>query len=208
MKTLLLIDDDEDVLATLSFALTHPGRRILTAGTGDDGIALARQHLPDLIISDINMPGTDGRSVLQTLRADPQLGTKQIVLMTGNTTAFTPRTGMNPGADDFLVQPFSLEDVLRCVEARLKRADLNWRVEDRILADLRRALASTLPHEPFTPLAGILGLTEILRTEQGGCRPPMSMRSSRTCNRAANACIARCATISCCSNSSRSPHRP
>jgi len=165
MKTVLLIDDDEDVLATLSFALTHHGQRVLTAGTGDEGIALARQHLPDLIISDINMPGTDGRSVLQTLRADPQLGTKQIVLMTGNTSAITPRSGMNLGADDFLVKPFSLDDLLRCVEARLKRADLNWRVEDRILVDLRKALASTLPHELFTPLAGILGLTEVLRTE-------------------------------------------
>jgi signal transduction histidine kinase len=165
MKTILLIDDDETILSTFRLALEHHGRQVITAASGDEGIALARQHLPDLIISDINMPGTDGRSVLQALRADPQLGTKQIVLMTGNPSAVTPRTGMNLGADDFLVKPFSLEDLLRCVEARLDRADLNWRVEDRILVDLRKALSSTLPHELFTPLAGILGLTEILRTE-------------------------------------------
>lgn len=165
MKTILLIDDDETILATFRLALEHHGRHVITAASGDEGIALARRHLPDLIISDINMPGTDGRSVLQALRADPQLGTKQIVLMTGNTSAVTPRTGMNLGADDFLVKPFSLDDLLRCVDARLERADLNWRVEDRILVDLRKALSSTLPHELFTPLAGILGLTEILRTE-------------------------------------------
>ena len=165
MKTILLIDDDELILGTFSIALRSHGQRVLTAASGEEGIALARQHLPDLIISDINMPGTDGRSVLQALRADPQLGTKQIVLMTGNATAVTPRTGMNLGADDFLVKPFSLESLFRCVDARLRRAELNSRVEDRMLLDLRSTLSSTLPHELFTPLAGILGLTEILRTE-------------------------------------------
>lgn len=165
MKTILLIDDDEIILRIFSMALRSHGQRVLTAASGDEGIALARQHLPDLIISDINMPGTDGRSVLQALRADPQLSTKQIVLMTGNTTALTPRTGMNLGADDFLVKPFSLDSLLRCVDARLRRAELNWRVEDRMILDLRSTLSSTLPHELFTPLAGILGLTEILRTE-------------------------------------------
>jgi two-component system sensor histidine kinase/response regulator len=165
MKTILLIDDDELILGTFRIALRSEERRVLTAASGDEGIALARQHLPDLIISDINMPGTDGRSVLQALRADPQLSTKQIVLMTGNTTAVTPRTGMNLGADDFLVKPFSLDSLLRCVDARLRRAELNWRVEDRMILDLRSTLSSTLPHELFTPLAGILGLTEILRTE-------------------------------------------
>lgn len=165
MKTILLIDDDEEVLSAYRLALELHGRKVVTAASGEAGLALARIHLPDLIISDINMPGTDGRSVLQALRADPQLATKQIVLMTGNTSAVTPRGGMNLGADDFLVKPFSLEELLRCVEARLNRADLNWRVEDRILNDLRSTLSSTLPHELFTPLAGILGLTEVLRTE-------------------------------------------
>jgi two-component system sensor histidine kinase/response regulator len=165
MKTILLIDDDEAILDTFSLALKRPGRRVLTASSGEEGIAVARQHLPDLIISDINMPGTDGRSVLQAMRTDPQLATKQIVLMTGNSGAVTSRTGMNLGADDFLLKPFSLDDLLRCVEARLQRADLNWRVEDRVVLDLRSTLSSILPHELFTPLAGIIGLTEVLRAE-------------------------------------------
>jgi signal transduction histidine kinase len=165
MKTILLIDDDEAILDTFSLALKRPGRRVLTASSGEAGIALARQHLPDLIISDINMPGTDGRSVLQAMRTDPQLATKQIVLMTGNSGAVTSRTGMNLGADDFLLKPFSFDDLHRCVEARLQRADLSWRVEDRVVLDLRSTLSSILPHELFTPLAGIIGLTEVLRAE-------------------------------------------
>ncbi len=171
MKTVLIIDDDEAILSTFALALKYHGHHVITAGSGDEGIELARRHLPDLVISDINMPGTDGRSVLRALRTDPQLVSTQIVLMTGNTAAVTPRTGMNLGADDFLVKPISLEDLLRCVDVRLRRADLNWRVEDRMLLDLRSTMSTTFPHELFTPLAGILGLTEILRSEFTQMRP-------------------------------------
>lgn len=171
MKTVLLIDDDEDILSSFSLALEHHGLRVLTAESGDEGIALARQYLPDLIISDINMPGKDGLSVLQALRADPPLATRQIVLMTGNTSAVTPRTGMNLGADDFLVKPISMEELFRCVDARLARAGVNWRVEDRVVSELRATLTSTLPHELFTPLAGVLGLTAVLRSEVTNMRP-------------------------------------
>jgi signal transduction histidine kinase len=75
----------------------------------------------------------------------------------------TPRKGMEAGADDFLVKPISMEALLNCVEARLKRAQVHWRVEDRMLVQLRTSLHSTLPHEFFTPLGGIIGLIEILR---------------------------------------------
>jgi len=72
---------------------------------------------------------------------------------------------MELGADDFLVKPISLGDLLRCVEARLQRAQVHWRVEDRMLSRLRTSLQSTLPHELFTPLGGIIGLAEVLRSD-------------------------------------------
>ncbi len=72
---------------------------------------------------------------------------------------------MELGADDFLVKPVSLQDLLNCVEARLKRAQIHWRVEDRTLAKLRSTMHSNLPHEFFTPLAGIIGLSEIVRSD-------------------------------------------
>src|SRR5882724_3162324 len=146
-------------------ALEHKNYRVLTATSGDAGLELARKNLPDLILTDIHMPGTNGRDVLQMLRADPELAAKQIVLMTGNPASLPPRLGMALGADDFLVKPFSLEELVECVGARLKRANVHWRVEDRALTDLRSTLGSTLPHEFLTPLAGILGLVEVLRDE-------------------------------------------
>lgn len=162
-KSILLVDDDPEVLGIFGTALRLEGYRVYEADNGDTCLEMARTHVPDLIVTDINMPGTDGRTVLQALREDPTLGSTQIVLMTGNTTAFDSRAGMELGADDFLSKPFTFEELSRCVSARLRRAHVHWRVENRLIADLRASLRSTLPHEFFTPLAGILGLVQILR---------------------------------------------
>ena len=165
MKTLLVIDDDEGILGTYGLALEHAGYRVLTAASGTAGVELARRHLPDLIQCDINMPGMDGRSVLRTLRADTAAGATQIVLMTGNTKALSTREAMALGADDFLTKPFGVVQLMRCVEARLQRAQIHGRVADQAVTDLQASLRFSLPHELFTPLAGILGLTAALRTD-------------------------------------------
>ena len=165
MKTVLVIDDDEPVRVTYGVALEDQGYSVLTAASGMEGLELARRYLPDLILCDINMPGMDGRAVLQAVREDPDLGARQFVFMTGNTRDAMPRRGMELGADDFLIKPFTLEELSRCVAARLERARVHWRVEDRIVSGLRANLHSILPHEFFTPLNGILGLTEVLRGE-------------------------------------------
>ncbi len=165
MKTILIIDDDESILSIFSLALRSRGYRVIEASSGILGIELAKQHLPDLILSDISMPGADGQEVLQQIRQHPELSSKQVVLMTGQTHVVTLRQGMELGADDFLVKPVSLGDLLRCIEARLQRAQIHWRVEDRMLSGLRSSLQSTLPHELFTPLGGIIGLADILRAD-------------------------------------------
>jgi len=125
MKTILLLDDDENILSTFSLALRHHGYNVIEASSGEEGLELAKKHLPDLILSDISMPGKDGQAVLQSIRQHPELSTKQVVLMTGQTHLVTPRRGMELGADDFLVKPVSLGDLLRCIDARLKRAEVH-----------------------------------------------------------------------------------
>ena len=163
MKTILLIEDDEAALETYKIALENAGYRVLTASSGTEGVELARRHLPEVVLSDINMPGMDGRNVLKVLRDDLQMGSRQIVLMTGNTHNVTTRAAMELGADDFLAKPFGVAELLGCIEARLQRAKLHWRVDTKVVDELRSTLRSTLPHEFFTPLAGMLGLVEVLR---------------------------------------------
>ncbi|MCE0523010.1 MAG: hybrid sensor histidine kinase/response regulator [Methylacidiphilales bacterium] len=171
MKTILLIDDDPQVRTMFGLALRRNGYHVLDADSGATGLVLARQHLPDLILSDINMPGGDGSSLLRDIRRDPELRSKQVVLMTGRPDLATPRKGMEDGADDFLVKPVDLKALVSCIEARFKRASISWRVEDQMLAQLRSLVPPQLPHEFFTPLAGIIGLTEILRSDFASLTP-------------------------------------
>jgi signal transduction histidine kinase len=165
MNTILLVDDDPQLRTVFDMALRKSGYHVITADSGSSALALARQHLPDLILTDVHMPGGDGATLLQEIRRDPSLRTKQVVLMTGRPDLVTPRKGMEDGADDFLMKPVSLAPLLKCVEARFRRASVNWRVEDGTLDKLRSSVPANLPHECFTPLAGIIGLVEILRSD-------------------------------------------
>ena len=171
MNTILLVDDDQQVRTMFGMALRKNGYRVIDADSGVTGLALARQHLPDLILSDIHMPGGDGSTLLQNIRHDPELRSKQVVLMTGRPDLVTSRKGMEEGADDFLVKPVGLNALLSCIKARFSRASINWRVEDQMLARLSSSVPSHLPHEFFTPLAGIIGLMEILRSDFAGLTP-------------------------------------
>jgi two-component system sensor histidine kinase/response regulator len=164
VKTILLIDDDARLRMSFAEALRIHGYRILEASSAAAGLEIARQQLPDLILTDIHMPGGDGQELLRQIRTDPELSNRQVVLVTGSSESVTLRRGMEMGADDFLLKPVDLGRLLRCIEARLTRAQTNWRVEDRMLSQLRTTLHSTLPHEFFTPLAGIVGLANILRS--------------------------------------------
>jgi CheY-like chemotaxis protein len=157
MKTILLIDDCQQVRTAFRLALRTNGYHVIEADSGAAGLEIARQHLPDLILTDIHMPGGDGSSLLRHIRGDAKLKSSQVVLMTGRPDLVTPRKGMEEGADDFLVKPIGLESLLNCVKARLSRASISWRVEDQMLDQLRSWVPPHLPHEFFTPLAGIIG---------------------------------------------------
>ena len=165
LKTVLLIDDDVRLRPVLVEGLEASGYRTLSAPNTALGAELARTHLPDVIVCDIDMPGQDGKGFLKQLRLDPELADRQFVLMTGDPSFANPRAGMELGADDFLLKPFSLGDLTRAVAARLKRAELSRHLESRIIEQLLGSLHSTLPHEFFTPLAGVFGLTEMLEEE-------------------------------------------
>lgn len=165
LRTVLVIDDDDRLRPVLAATLEAHGYRTLTAPGAVQGIELARTHLPDLILCDIDMPGMDGRTLLRTLRKDPELADRQFVLMTGNTAYADPRSAMDIGADDFLIKPFSIVDLEACVAARLKRAEISRHLENKVVEQIRYNLHSTLPHEFFTPLAGVFGLTELLQEE-------------------------------------------
>jgi two-component system sensor histidine kinase/response regulator len=163
--TILIIDDDAHLAAVMALGLETNGYTTICAADGIVGLEMAHANMPDLILCDVDMPGKDGRALLKELRADPKLSDRQFVLMTGRAPMANQRTGMDLGADDFLLKPFDLAALIRCVEARMARAGLSRKIDDHGVEQLRKSLNSSLPHEFFTPLAGILGLTELLQKE-------------------------------------------
>ncbi|HZZ56563.1 MAG TPA: response regulator [Opitutaceae bacterium] len=167
MPKILVIDDDDALRKALEVALQVFGYETAVATNGAEGIRKARELLPDLILCDVNMPGMDGRQVLQAVRNDPALSSRQIVLMTGNQEQNPQREGMNLGADDYLPKPFEISQLRTCVEARLRRAQTYRRLEDGMLRRHAELFGATLPHEFMTPLNGILGFAEILKEDFG-----------------------------------------
>jgi DNA-binding response OmpR family regulator len=133
MNTILLVDDDQQVREFLGLALRRSGYYVIEADSGGAALPIARHRRPDLIVSDIDMPGGDGASLLREIRLDPELRSGQIVLMTGSPDLLARRKGMEEGADDFLVKPFSLQEFLSCVRARFNRA-FKWPVVDQMAA--------------------------------------------------------------------------
>ena len=119
MQHILTIDDDPAVTSLLKRGLSYEGYRVDVAGSGEAGLALAREHPPDLAILDIMMPGMSGLEVLQRLRAaDPQL---PVIMLTAKDAPADQVQGLEAGADDYVVKPFTFEVLLARVRAQLRR---------------------------------------------------------------------------------------
>jgi len=131
MKRILVIEDQPQMLRNLALMLTLEGYEVFTADNGRLGVETAIEKVPDLVICDVMMPELDGHGVIQALRAEPVTATVPFIFLTARSDRGDIRTGMNSGADDYLVKPVPRLDLLAAVEARLARSEA---VEARILA--------------------------------------------------------------------------
>jgi CheY-like chemotaxis protein len=125
MKTILLVDDDQQVREVFSLALRRDGYYVIEARSAVEGLEMAREHLPDLILSDVLMPEGDGVTLLRNIRHDPELKSTQVVLMTGSPDLVTPRKDLEEWADDFLLKPVDLQRLLSCMQARVGLLSMN-----------------------------------------------------------------------------------
>ncbi len=134
-KKILVIEDDPSILAGALEILGLEGYDVRGENDGANGIQEARQFLPDLIISDIAMPGIDGLQVLEELRKDPATAAIPFILLTGRTDRSDMRQGMALGADDYLTKPFAVTDLINAVRARLERQRRSVEAGERNLED-------------------------------------------------------------------------
>jgi DNA-binding response OmpR family regulator len=118
---ILVVDDDPSVTSLLKRGLSYEGFAVDTASSGSQGLAIARERYPDLAILDIMMPGMDGLEVLRRMRAaDPQL---PILMLTAKDAPSDQVEGLQGGADDYVVKPFTFEVLLARVQALLRRRE-------------------------------------------------------------------------------------
>jgi len=119
MSKILIIEDEATLRETLALNLRNEGHETLSAETGPAGLHLARAEAPDLVILDLMLPELDGLSVCRMLRRDSDV---PIIMLTARGTEMDRITGLETGADDYVVKPFSLGELLARVRANLRRA--------------------------------------------------------------------------------------
>jgi DNA-binding response OmpR family regulator len=119
--TVLTIEDQPDIRRLIRMTLEFKGFRVLEAGDGGSGIAVARAEKPDLILLDVMMPGMSGLEVGRTLAADPVLRETPVVMLSALGTADDQSTGLLTGVRAYLVKPFSPWELLDLVEKLTER---------------------------------------------------------------------------------------
>ncbi len=122
-KTVLVIDDEAELIRLLDYNLTKTGYLALGAKDGPAGLALARKHAPDLIILDVMMPGMDGWEVCKALRQDPSTARIPILMLTAKAEESDRVLGLELGADDYVAKPFGVRELLARVKALLRRSE-------------------------------------------------------------------------------------
>jgi serine/threonine-protein kinase PpkA len=167
MPTILVVDDDELIRLTVSRALKGAGYEVHEAIDGRQGLETARRLRPDLLISDVNMPGMDGFAMLEALRGETNTAAIPVIMLTtlGDRTSF--RKGMRLGADDYLPKPFSRDELLEAVAARVQKQVIMEQSFAARLAlreeELRRSFSERLAGRTFQPTLGTMpenGVTE------------------------------------------------
>ncbi|MBF6591937.1 MAG: response regulator transcription factor [Ktedonobacterales bacterium] len=119
MRNILIIDDDPAVTSVLKRGLSYEGFSTHSAATGPDGLTLAREFPPDLVILDLMLPGLDGFEVLRRLRAADAL--LPVVLLSAKDMPTDQVRGLDLGADDYVIKPFTFEILVARVHALLRR---------------------------------------------------------------------------------------
>jgi CRP/FNR family transcriptional regulator, cyclic AMP receptor protein len=124
MKTILLIEDNDDIRNNTAEILELSNYKVITAENGKTGVEKAMEHVPDLIICDIMMPVLDGYGVLHAVHKNEAIKNTPFIFLTAKTERSDFRKGMELGADDYITKPFDGTELLNAVDSRLKKLDL------------------------------------------------------------------------------------
>jgi DNA-binding response OmpR family regulator len=117
----LVADDDDDIRSLVAFRLERSGYRVLVARDGEEALALAVKHTPDLAVLDVMMPKIDGYEVTRRLRKEDATRAMPVILLTSRAQEADVARGFEAGADDYIRKPFSPQELRARVQAILGR---------------------------------------------------------------------------------------
>ena len=115
-QSILVIDDEKDILKLLQYNLEKEGYQVFLAKTGEEGLELAKRKLPDLIVLDLMLPGIDGLEVCKLIRSQKSTSHIPILMLTAKSTETDQIVGLELGATDYITKPFSIKVVLARVK--------------------------------------------------------------------------------------------
>jgi len=121
--TILVVEDDRDIQELLSYNLAQEGFQVLRAMTGEDGLQIAKNRRPGLIILDLMLPGMEGMEVCRRIKRNPDTAGIPIVMLTAKGEDADIITGLEVGADDYVTKPFSPKVLIARVRAVLRRKE-------------------------------------------------------------------------------------
>lgn len=121
-QTVLIVDDDPNVVALSRMYLERDGYRVLSAGDGASGLALAREERPHLVVLDLMLPRLNGLDVCRSLRREPDTQAMPVIMLTARVEEDDRLAGLDLGADDYVTKPFSPRELAARVRAVLRRA--------------------------------------------------------------------------------------
>lgn len=158
-RSILVVDDDPVLRRVIGLALRDAGFEVEEAGDGAEALERLSRGTFSLMLLDGQMPVLSGRQVLQRLRADPRTATLPVLLLTADSALVDRLSGLAAGADDYLIKPFSLEEIVARVKAHLRAHDA-WadtlRSHERHRSSLARALETASRQPTLEGTAGVL----------------------------------------------------
>jgi signal transduction histidine kinase len=167
MTKILVIEDEAPLRETILDIFEFSAFQAVGAASGHEGLEIIRQQHPDLILCDMMIPDMDGHQILEQVRADPKTATTPFIFVSALSDRRTVRHGMELGADDYLTKPFTTDELLTAVHARLKRHNDIIEETEHQLEDVKQQLARMVTHELRTPLISINTVVDVISRQSG-----------------------------------------
>ncbi len=167
MTKVLVIEDERYLLEDITELLQYTDFEVQSASSGAQGLTLAQEYTPDLIICDIMMPDLNGYDVLQQIRANPATANIPFIFLTAKADRESMRQGMELGADDYLIKPFTSAELLSAIKTRLRRQTQIAVYSEQKLDNVKRQLTRMVTHELRTPLISINTVVDVISRQIG-----------------------------------------